>query len=112
MLYEVITYDHIHSLFDGQRKGIPILSILGVLNEGYEGGEFVFFQDYEVPLKAGDIMVFPSNFMYPHTVKELTKGERFTFVTDNIISSSSQGYLMYIYDFDQTASIDNRNNFV
>jgi len=74
-------YDHIHSLFDGQRKGIPILSILGVLNEGYEGGEFVFFQDYEVPLKAGDIMVFPSNFMYPHAVKELTQGERFTFVS-------------------------------
>ena len=74
-------YDHIHSLFDGERKGIPILSILGVLNEGYEGGEFLFFDHHEVPLKAGDIMVFPSNFMYPHTVKEVTKGERYTFVS-------------------------------
>jgi len=74
-------YDHIHSLFDGERKGIPILSILGVLNEGYEGGEFVFFGHHEVPLKAGDIMVFPSNFIYPHAVKELTKGERYTFVS-------------------------------
>ena len=73
-------YDHIHSLFDGQRKGIPILSILGVLNEGYEGGEFVFPGILEVPLKAGDVMVFPSNFMYPHEVKEVTKGERYTFV--------------------------------
>ena len=73
-------YDHIHSLFDGQRKGIPILSILGVLNDGYEGGEFVFFGHHEVPLKGGDIMVFPSNFMYPHAVKEVTKGERYTFV--------------------------------
>lgn len=74
-------YDHIHSLFDGERKGIPILSILGVLNEGYEGGEFMFFGQHEVSFKAGDIMIFPSNFMYPHMVKELTKGERNTFVS-------------------------------
>ena len=31
-------YDHIHSIFDGKYKGIPILSLLGVLNEGYERG--------------------------------------------------------------------------
>jgi predicted 2-oxoglutarate/Fe(II)-dependent dioxygenase YbiX len=73
-------YDHIHSIFDGQYKGIPILSALGVLNDGYEGGEFMFFDTYEVPLKGGDIMIFPSNFMYPHEVKEMTKGERYTFV--------------------------------
>ena len=74
-------YDHIHSIFDGQRKGIPTLSLLGVLNDDYEGGEFVFSDTHTVPLKAGDIMVFPSNFMYPHEVKEVTKGERFTFVS-------------------------------
>lgn len=33
-------YDHIHSIFDGQRKGIPVLSMLGILNNDYEGGEF------------------------------------------------------------------------
>jgi predicted 2-oxoglutarate/Fe(II)-dependent dioxygenase YbiX len=50
------------------------------LNEGYEGGEFLFSSKHEIPLKAGDMLVFPSNFMYPHEVKELTKGERYTFV--------------------------------
>ncbi|MGB0910195.1 MAG: 2OG-Fe(II) oxygenase [Nitrospirales bacterium] len=73
-------YDHIHSLFDGNHKGIPILSILGLINDGYEGGEFVFSSKHVVPLKSGDILVFPSNFMYPHEVKEVTKGERYTFV--------------------------------
>ena len=73
-------YDHIHSIFDGQHKGIPILSLLGVLNDNYEGGGFFFSDTYEVPLKAGDILVFPSNFMYPHEVKEVTKGQRYTFV--------------------------------
>ena len=37
--------DHIHSMFDGERKGIPILSVLGVLNDDYEGGEFVLIDE-------------------------------------------------------------------
>jgi predicted 2-oxoglutarate/Fe(II)-dependent dioxygenase YbiX len=73
-------YDHIHSIFDGKHKGIPILSLVGILNEDYEGGEFLFSSKHEITLKAGDLLIFPSNFMYPHEVKELTKGERYSFV--------------------------------
>jgi predicted 2-oxoglutarate/Fe(II)-dependent dioxygenase YbiX len=73
-------YDHIHSIFDGKYKGIPILSLVGILNEDYEGGEFLFSSKHEVTLKAGDILIFPSNFMYPHEVQETTKGERYSFV--------------------------------
>ena len=29
-------YDHIHSIFDGQMKGVPIVSIVANLNEDYE----------------------------------------------------------------------------
>ena len=29
--------DHIHDMFDGERRGIPILSIIGILNDDYEG---------------------------------------------------------------------------
>lgn len=74
-------FDHIHSLFDGARKGIPVLSIVGALNDDYQGGEFIFFGDYEVKLKIGDIMIFPSSFMYPHEVKEVTEGNRYSFVS-------------------------------
>ena len=35
--------DHISSLFDGQIKGIPMLSVVGQLNDNFEGGEFVMF---------------------------------------------------------------------
>jgi len=73
--------DHIHSIFDGTRKGIPILSIVGVLNDDYEGGQFLFNNDYEVTLKAGDILLFPSLFLYEHTVKEVKKGTRYSFVS-------------------------------
>ena len=32
-------YDHIHSLFDGEHKGIPVLSFIGILNDDYMGGD-------------------------------------------------------------------------
>ena len=72
--------DHIHSLFDGERKGIPILSVLGVLNDDYEGGEF-YLIDEKTDLSKGDILVFPSNFMYPHKVEPVTKGTRYSYIS-------------------------------
>ena len=74
-------HDHIHSLFDGERKGIPTLSIVGHMNDDYEGGNFIFFKDYEVKLTAGDIIIFPSVFMFPHRVEKVTKGTRHSFVS-------------------------------
>ena len=73
--------DHIHSMFEGEKKGIPVLSVLGTLNNDYEGGEFVLFEDCTVNLPSGSIIIFPSNFLYPHEVKRLKKGNRFSFVT-------------------------------
>ena len=73
-------YDHIHSIFDGKMKGVPIVSIVATLNEDYEGGEFMC-RDKKINLKTGDILMFPSNFMYPHEVKETTRGVRYSFVS-------------------------------
>jgi len=72
-------YDHIHTLFDGKYRGIPIISFIGLLNDNYQGGEFLCRRK-EIKLKCGDILLFPSNFMYPHKVKEITKGIRYSFV--------------------------------
>ena len=72
--------DHIQSLFTGEKRGIPILSVVGVLNDDYEGGEFIMFDDYEIKLKAGDLIIFPSVFLYPHLVKPVKKGTRYSFV--------------------------------
>ena len=73
--------DHIKSLFDGERKGIPVLSIIGALNNNYTGGELIFFDNYQIKLKEGDVLLFPSNFLYPHLVKPVTKGERYSFIS-------------------------------
>tara|TARA_Y100001973_G_C5197230_1_gene335098 strand:+ start:470 stop:1054 length:585 start_codon:yes stop_codon:yes gene_type:complete len=72
--------DHIYTIFDGQEKGIPILSVVGILNQNYEGGDFKIIDKY-LKFKTGDILIFPSNFMYPHEVTSITKGTRYSFVT-------------------------------
>ena len=73
--------DHIHSMFDGQIKGVPILSIVGVLNDNYEGGEFIMFKNKKIELLAGDLLIFPSNFLYPHRVDPVKKGTRYSYVS-------------------------------
>jgi hypothetical protein len=73
--------DHIKTLFDGTRNGVPILSIVGLLNNEYKGGEFVMFDDIKIDLSPGEIIIFPSNFLYPHKVTPITEGIRYTFVS-------------------------------
>jgi hypothetical protein len=73
--------DQIHSMFDGQIKGIPTLTVLGGLNDDYEGGELMMFGDRRIHLPAGAVVVFPSNFMYPHEVKPVKSGVRYSYVS-------------------------------
>jgi predicted 2-oxoglutarate/Fe(II)-dependent dioxygenase YbiX len=73
--------DHIHSMFDGERKGIPTMTALGLLNNDYKGGEFVMFGNKIIPFKAGEIKVFPSCFLYPHRIEPVTEGIRYSFVS-------------------------------
>ena len=73
--------DHIHNMFDGEKRGIPILSVLGVLNDDYKGGEFIMFDDTEVKFDRGDILVFPSLFLYPHKVQPVKSGTRYSYIS-------------------------------
>lgn len=73
-------HDHIHTIFDGKRRGVPVLSILALLNDDFEGGDFLIFDGKKLKLTAGDVIVFPSNFLYPHAVTTITKGTRYSCV--------------------------------
>lgn len=73
-------YDHIHTLFTPPIRGIPTLSFIGILNDDFDGGELVFFDDYKIPPKKGDLIIFPSCFMFPHKVNKITNGTRYSFV--------------------------------
>ena len=74
-------YDHINSIFDGERKGVPVLSFILNFNDDYEGADLFFWEDSIVKLGKGDIVMFPSNFLFPHGVTEATKGKRYSAVT-------------------------------
>ena len=71
-------YDHIHSIFDGKQKGIPVLSMILNFNNDYEGADLFFWEEYVVELGKGDIIIFPSLFLFPHGVTEATKGIRYS----------------------------------
>jgi len=72
--------DHIHTLFDGKRKGIPILTLLGFLNDDYEGGNF-YLCGKKMEVSAGQLLIFPSNFLYPHRVDPIIDGTRYSWVS-------------------------------
>jgi prolyl 4-hydroxylase len=53
-----------------------------LLNDDFEGGEFVFFEGRKtVPMRRGDAIVFPASFMYPHQILPVTSGTRYAVVT-------------------------------
>jgi len=52
------------------------------LNDDYEGGEFAFFdREKVIKLEKGDILMFPSNYIYPHEIMPILKGTRYSIVT-------------------------------
>ena len=66
----------------GQEYGFPHITSLLFLNDNYEGGKFILCDgEFETTPKTGSCVVFPSNFMYPHEVKAVTKGTRYSVMT-------------------------------
>ena len=72
--------DNIHHSH-GQQYGYPQVSVLLFLNDDYEGGEIVVGGDNQYHPLAGSALVFPSNFIFPHEVKPITKGERWSVIS-------------------------------
>jgi hypothetical protein len=58
------------------------VSLVTYLNDDYEGGEIFFrLQGINYKPKAGDTVLFPSNFMYPHVAKMVNSGTKYSLVT-------------------------------
>jgi len=56
------------------------------LNDDYEGGDLIFrfpgFNgEYKINKKKNSLIVWPSNFLFPHSVTPVTKGERYSVVS-------------------------------
>jgi predicted 2-oxoglutarate/Fe(II)-dependent dioxygenase YbiX len=62
------------------------LSIIIFLNNDYEGGNLQFFNTegevyHEIKPSPGAVVIWPSNFMYPHAAQTVKEGTRFCFVS-------------------------------
>jgi hypothetical protein len=61
------------------------MSCILLLNNDYEGGNLCFRNpdgtgEFEIEVKPNRMIIWPSNFLYPHTVKPVTKGKRYSVV--------------------------------
>jgi len=61
------------------------MSCILLLNNDYDGGNLCFRNpdgsgEWEVEVKPNRMIIWPSNFLYPHTVKPVTKGKRYSVV--------------------------------
>lgn len=72
--------DHIHAIFKERPSGIPVISVVGCLNDDYEGGQFHLCGE-PLDIGAGELILFPSVFLYPHYVTPVTAGCRYSWVS-------------------------------
>jgi len=62
-----------------------VLSLIYFVNDDYEGGDLVFKligteEVLKVEKKKNRLIIWPSNFMYPHSVTPVLKGIRYSVV--------------------------------
>ena len=80
--YEINGFYNWH--VDHCKEAPRTLSAIYMLNNNYEGGNLCFkFGDKEktMDVVSNRIVVWPSNFLYYHTVKPVTKGTRYSVVS-------------------------------
>jgi predicted 2-oxoglutarate/Fe(II)-dependent dioxygenase YbiX len=83
--YKANNFDagYIYHIDHGSLASFRSLSISVCLNNNFTGGEFLFDLpegEIQFPQNVGDVIAFPSNFMFPHQVKKINSGTRYALV--------------------------------
>jgi hypothetical protein len=91
-----------------------VLAAIAYLNDDYEGGDIVFpYANVTYSPKAGDVLLFPANFVCAHEVNPITAGNRYAYLSYfgqgssapeygvNIVEDSSNIYSgqVWMHDF-------------
>lgn len=82
--YKKTEYFQIH--VDSGSTAMRTLSFIFMINDDYEGGKLKFIlptnknKEMEIKPKSNRLIIFPSNFMFPHVVEPVKNGERYTVV--------------------------------
>lgn len=77
---------HYQFHFDDGAHNPRTISCIFLINDDYEGGDLLFKfpneeQFFVIEKIKNRMIVWPSNFLYPHSVSPVTKGERYSVVT-------------------------------
>jgi hypothetical protein len=83
--FNFIKYEPGHHFMEHHDHGFSYnctVSLVAYLNDDFEGGELFFrLQGINYVPKAGDVVLFPSNYMYPHQAKVVHSGIKYSLVT-------------------------------
>lgn len=83
--YQLLRYgkgNFFNNHFDDSVQHHRRVSIVYYLNDNYIGGEITFNRfNITYKPKANDLLIFPSSYVYTHSVSEVTEGTRYALVT-------------------------------
>ena len=80
------------------------VSLVGYINDDYEGGEIQFrLQDLMFKPSEGDLIIFPSNFIYPHRAMPVINGTKYSLVT--MLDYTDRGHVV-------SSQGNNQNSFL
>jgi len=87
--YQLLRYEpgqhflmHVDQVQGHPQWGQRVLSAVLYLNEDYEGGELHFpRQGLKISPSAGEVVLFPSSFAFPHESCDVTRGVKYGVVT-------------------------------
>jgi predicted 2-oxoglutarate/Fe(II)-dependent dioxygenase YbiX len=74
---------------------VTTVSVVAYLNDDYEGGE-IYFPRFNLTIKpkAGDVVVFPSTYVYEHASQDMISGKKYAIVV--MTDYNDRGNLRYI----------------
>lgn len=86
------THFNIHA--DHGPAYVSTVSMVGYLNDDYSGGE-IYFPRFNLEIKpdAGDLVIFPSTYIYEHASKPIINGTKYSVVI--MTDYNSRGNLRY-----------------
>ena len=74
--------NHFQTHADDGASYKSVVSLVGYLNDDYEGGEIEFnVLGVKIKPEAGDLVIFPSNFIYTHRAHPVISGIKYSIVT-------------------------------
>ena len=81
--FEKIRIQHYHESIgniETYHGHVNIHNYIIFLNDDFKGGQFIE-SELQLNISKGDVLIFPSNFMFPHEVKKVTKGTRWSIIS-------------------------------